>query len=262
VSQYDGWDDAADDRETVKRHREGEGVMAKKKKSKGVLAWWFCAPDADGVVRLPHGDGREVRVGKTLRVEGKIIPCVRGLHASVRALGALRYAPGAMVCRVRMGGTIVREEDKLAASERTVLWMADASSTLRHFACDCAEEALRVAGGTPDPRSVEAIRVARRYADGKATRAELDAARAAAGAAAGAAAWDAANAAWAAAGAAAWDAACAAWDAAGTAARDEAWDAACAAWDAAGTAARDAARDAQNKALTKRLVALKPKGRE
>jgi hypothetical protein len=86
-----------------------------------------------------------------------------------------------------------------------------------------------------DDRSLTAIRVARLYAEGKATKDEL------------AAAWDAA---WAAARAAAWDAARdAAWDAARAAARASARDAAWA-----------AARDAQNKALTKRLLALKPKG--
>ena len=32
--------------------------------------WHFCPVDADGVPRLAHGDGREVRVGETLTVDG------------------------------------------------------------------------------------------------------------------------------------------------------------------------------------------------
>jgi hypothetical protein len=192
---------------------------------KKVLGWWFCAPGKDGVVRLPHNDGRIVKTGETLSVEGEIVICRRGLHASVEALDALRYAPGETVCRVEVWGNLQREEDKIVGRHRRVLWMADASTALRLFACDCAEELFRVAKWT-DPRSLNAIRVARLYATGKTTDAELTAARDAAR-----------DAAWAAARAAA-----------RAVARDAAWDAA---WDAA--------RDAQNKALTRRLLSLKPK---
>ncbi len=245
-------------------------AAARAPKPKKILAWWFCAPDADGVVRLPHGDGREVKAGETLSVEGKIVACRSGLHASVRALDALQYAPGSTICRVEVWGDVQEEPDKIAGRHRKVLWMADADKALRLFACDCAEEACRVAD-QPDERSLNAIRVSRLCAEGEATTGELAAARAAARAAAMTAARDAARdaawaAAWAAARDAAWDAArAAAWDAARAAAmtaaraaaRDAAWDAArAAAWDAA----RAAARDAQSKSLTKRLLALKPRG--
>jgi hypothetical protein len=135
-------------------------------------------------------------------------------------------------------------------------------ANLRHFAADCAEDALQYAD--PDWRETLAvvIHTARAYADGAASEADLDAARdatwapwaAATGgpkAAARAAARDgvllaaraavtdaardaAADAAWDAAAAAAWDAAAAAataaaWDAAADAAMDAATDAA---WDA------------------------------
>jgi len=61
------------------------------------------------------------------------------------------------------------------------------AKTLRLFACDCAERALRrerKARREPDARSWEAIKVARRYARGLATAEEL---------AAGDAAWAAAR---------------------------------------------------------------------
>ena len=150
---------------------------------KPVLGWWFCDPDASGVVRLPHRDGRVVKVGETLKVEGKIVSCERGLHASIRAIDALKYAPGSTVCRVRLGGTIVKADDKVAASERTVLWMVDAGTTLRLFACDCDDAALhaeRKAGREPDPRTWEAVRVGRLFAIGKASEAERSAAESAA----------------------------------------------------------------------------------
>ncbi|HEX6972592.1 MAG TPA: hypothetical protein VF234_10280, partial [Limnochordia bacterium] len=74
--------------------------------SETLEAWWFCRADDDGVVRLPHGDGRVVRVGETLTVPGPVILCERGLRASVRAIDALPYAPGPIVCRVRLSGEI------------------------------------------------------------------------------------------------------------------------------------------------------------
>jgi len=204
-----------------------------------VIGYWFAVRDSDGKVRLTNGDGREVVAGETLSVEGKIVPCQHGLHASVRALDALQYAPngpGLVVCRARLSGTVVAHGnpvDKHAASHREVLWMADCDAGLRRFTCDVTESALlreRAAGREPDPRSWEAVRVARLYAEGAATAAELDAA------------WDAAM-------AAAW----AAWAAARAAARDAAWAAARDAAMAAAWAARNAARAAYEPFLVARL---------
>jgi len=152
------------------------------KKETRIKAWWFAEPDAKGRVFLPHGDGREVKAGETLSVEGKIECCSRGLHASVRPLDALQYAPGGVVCRVEVWGDVQTEKDKIAGRNRRVLWMADATVALRIFACDCADEALRgerKAGREPDPRSWEATRVARLHAIGQASNEELAAAGAA-----------------------------------------------------------------------------------
>ena len=213
-------------------------------RARGVRGWWFAAKDADGKVCLPHGDGREVKAGETLTVTGKIVACEHGLHASRRAIDALEYAPieTAIICRVRLSGEIVALPDKLAASERTVIWMSNATETLHRFAVWCAREALmreRTAKREPDPRSWAVLEVKERWLNGQATTEELAAARGEARAAA----WEAAR---AAARAAAWEAAwAAAWEAARTAARAAAWEAArAAAWAAAWEAAREAAREA------------------
>ena len=227
--------------------------------------WHFTASATEGrdgwplqaVERLPKGTKPEL--------------CEVGLHASRRALDALRYAPGPFVSRVRLSGVVVVGDDKACGTVRTRLaGPVDVSRELRLFAADCAERVLpifeRERPGDLRPR--EAIETARRDVTGDATDEELDAAWDAAWAAGAAAGAAARAAAWAAAGAAAWDAAGAAvW-----AARDAAWDAAWAAawaaardaaWDA-GDAARDAAGDAecrwQEAELTRALLAALEEG--
>jgi hypothetical protein len=150
--------------------------------------WHFLRDDN----RLQFGERELVEVGKTLRVEGELKLCEHGLHASHKAIDALQYAPGPIVCRVTLGGEIVEDTDKAVAQERTVLWMADATNTLHEFACRCAETALKTAK-VEDVRCWAAIETKRKWLNGEATDAELTAARAAAWATARAAAWDAEN---------------------------------------------------------------------
>ena len=168
-----------------------------------VLAWHFLA--ADG--KMAHHKNTLVRVGKTYTCRGPISLCNHGLHASVRILDALRYAPGPICCRVEMIGTIQHGQDKLCSTRRTVLAMADITTILHEFSCDVAENALKIAK-VDDPRSWAAIEEKRAWLRGEITDEELAAAWAAARDAAWAAARDAAS---VAANAAAWDAA---WDAA------------------------------------------------
>ena len=205
-------------------------------KANGVLAWHFLWEDG----KLNYLDKEPPPDGETLVHSGEIELCSSGLHASKSLWDALSYAPGHVLCRVRMGGIIKNGDDKLVASERTILWRLDAPTmdrVLRLWACWCVRNTKLEGGRTvwdllTDPRSRNAVEVAERFANGYATKEELaaagDAARAAAGYAAWAAAGDAAwYAAWAAAGDAAW-----------AAAGDAAWAAARA---AAGAAARAAA---------------------
>ena len=98
--------------------------------------WHFLRDDGT------TGEGRiRVVVGGTTRATGKIVPCLNGLHGSVRAIDALRYAPGSMVQIAELGGTVVphgNPVDKYAASERTCIAIANAEETLRYFARWCA----------------------------------------------------------------------------------------------------------------------------
>ena len=125
-------------------------------KSTPVYAWHFLPEDR----RLSNGDNRLVVPGKRLSVRGDIVLCEHGLHASERPIDALKYAPSAMIQRVKMHGTVIHGDDKLVASSRTCMWIADATMVLHEFACLCAEDALALIPN-PDPRSVNAIAVKR-----------------------------------------------------------------------------------------------------
>lgn len=115
-------------------------------------------------------DGELVEAGKTYRAKGEIAVCRNGLHACESAIDALDYAPGPIVCRVKLGGKVARDTDKLAARKRTVIAMADATAVLHEFAVWCAERALereRAAGREPDPRSWAALDAKRRWLRGE-----------------------------------------------------------------------------------------------
>lgn len=135
-------------------------------------AWHFVAADK----RLGYEDGRIVRVGKTYKVKGAPILCSRGLHASVRLLDALAYAKSPILSYVELGGIIVKGDDKVVATERTVLWMDNISTILHRFACNEAERALDAVEATGEGvsrASRDAIAVKRRWLWGGATDADL-----------------------------------------------------------------------------------------
>ena len=202
-----------------------------------LLGWHFARSDGC----LGYDDGRKIIVGETLTVDCDPVLCESGLHAAERVIDALTYAAGPIICRVRLGGRIVRGVDKAAGTSRTCLAMADATSVLHEFVCLCAEQALaRVAN--PHPRSVEAIACKRRWLAGAATDAELATAYAATS-----------DTAFYAARAAVSDAA---YYAAYAAASDAAFYAARAARDVARDVACDAAYAAQNTELESRLASL------
>ena len=210
--------------------------------SKDVLAWHFVG-DA-------LRDGRPIPVdGVTLKHKGKLELCASGLHASERLIDALQYAPGPILCRVKMGGTIKKESDQLVARQRTILWRVNSTDVLRKFARQCALDVAHLWNMPP---------VMKQYLE-TGDESLRDTASSAAWAAAKDVTKDAA---WAAAKDVTKDAAR---DAARDAALAAVWaDASAAAGDAASVAARvaarAAARDAQNTRLTEMVMALAPEG--
>ena len=143
--------------------------------------------------------GEVVQAGGIYRATGPLVMCFNGVHASRRALDALYYAPGPVVCRVELRGELLHALDKSVARTRRVLWLADATTVLHQFAVTVASDALHVReaqGESVDDRLWAALETKERWLRGLATNEQLGAAWAAAAAArdaARAAAWAAAR---------------------------------------------------------------------
>lgn len=97
-----------------------------------MLAWHFVGDTLRDKSPIPEDNF-------TLKVNPSMLKlCEYGLHASINILDALRYAPGTTVCRVKLSGKIIKDTDKLVASERTIIWRLDVKTIIHKFACDCA----------------------------------------------------------------------------------------------------------------------------
>ena len=144
--------------------------------SEKILAWHFVQNDR----KLRYSKSqRLVRTGQVLHVNPeKLRLCNFGLHASRRAIDALYYAPGEIICRVELSGKIIEGSDKLCAERRKVLWMADATETLHELACQAAEAALaQIPKEEIDPRSLAAIAAKRKWLKREINNEELNKAR-------------------------------------------------------------------------------------
>jgi len=226
--------------------------------SSAIEAWHFLPADR----RLRWGTREIITPGSVVVVDPPLELCKAGLHASVRAIDALKYGPGPVISRVLVWGEVIRGDDKLCGQYRKCLWMADVSEVLHRFACEAATGALDLLSATGeavDPRSRKAIEVKLAWLRGEATDEELATARADAGYAAVADAGYAAR----------YAARYAAMAAAMAADRAAAWDAARYAGMAAAMAAARAAasyaagavvREEQDRRLADLLMALAPMG--
>src|SRR3990167_3097287 len=162
-----------------------------------VLAWHFVGNKLK--------DGRPLpKSGVVLKQSGTIVPCKNGLHGSIKIVDGLRYAPiyTKWICRTKHSGIIVpHNNDKIASSERTILWKVKAEPILCEFVRLCALDVIH-SWNAPDvvkeylETSDEKIRsaawrAARSTARSAAWRAARSAARSAVWRAARSAAWSA-----------------------------------------------------------------------
>jgi len=84
--------------------------------------------------QLRYGDNRHIMIDRTHKVDGPPILCEHGLHGSIKAMDALRYAPGPILYEVELSGQLDIGDDKIAATERKYLRSFDATDLLREFA--------------------------------------------------------------------------------------------------------------------------------
>ena len=155
-----------------------------------ITAYWFACEDEQGRAYSPNKPDEKWRIGQRRTLKGEIIPCQYGYHASRSLWDALRYAPGALACKVELSGTIVPHgDDKYAASTRKLVAAVNVERELRLFAADCAEHVLYLFEEKypDDDRPRKAIQSARDFANDSisayATNAAANAAYAAADAA-------------------------------------------------------------------------------
>ena len=84
--------------------------------------------------QLRYNDNRSIVVGETHTIEQAPKCCKVGLHASIRLIDALKYAPGPILYLVELSGEIDVANDKIAAQSRTYLKEFDATDVLNKFA--------------------------------------------------------------------------------------------------------------------------------
>ena len=118
--------------------------MKSKTKQKTLLAYHFTSDTLRDGSPIP-------RRGVWLKHKGPVVPCQRGLHASVHPFDALRYAPGARLHLVEVRGDIQKhEKDKVVARERKILKSINAEKLLREFARWNASQVLHLWPNPPD----------------------------------------------------------------------------------------------------------------
>ena len=128
-----------------------------------ILAWHFVSKDRV----LRHGSGLTVEPGYVYTEdEGPIVLCQNGMHASRTVWQALIYAPGPVLCRVKVWGEVKEDSDKLVGRHREVIAMYDIEKELRLWACWCVRQVWHL---LTDERSRRAVEVAEAFSRGEAT---------------------------------------------------------------------------------------------
>jgi hypothetical protein len=103
------------------------------------LAFHFLR-SVDGVPTLGNDAGPAPAIGEWLEVTDTLRICVRGLHASWRAIDALEFVSwdDAIACLVEVDGLGEEQANKLVCSRRRIVAMVECDDVLRLFAREAA----------------------------------------------------------------------------------------------------------------------------
>ena len=119
----------------------------------GEQYYYFASKDR----QLRHGDHRCIEEGLTHTVEPSLDQCDHALHAHRRAIDALRYAHGPLICIVELGGETLHGDRRLVATKRTYLKVIDGEVLISKFCRRCDLDTLelweRLFGGPGSIRS-------------------------------------------------------------------------------------------------------------
>jgi len=150
---------------------------------KKVLAWHFIP--ASGC--LAYDEPLKSEAGYTYSIGKNEMPelCACGMHGSVKALDALKYAESPIISRVAIYGDVQTGDDKICGRHRDVLWVGDVSRVLHEFSVWSVRNTPIGNGRTvwdllTDEHSRNAVVAKERWLRGEITDAQLAAARAAA----------------------------------------------------------------------------------
>lgn len=137
--------------------------------SNEINAWHFLNKEC----QLRYRTQELVEVGKKYYASGPLAICKNGMHACIRVIDALQYAPGYTLCYVTCGGDIVQHGNELCSRWRRVERMMDATKLLHEFSCNIAEEMLQITKIT-EQQLFDAIATKRAWINGKGTDKDLD----------------------------------------------------------------------------------------
>lgn len=141
--------------------------------------------------RSMHGGHGRWTPGRWRSVSGPLVPCKNGLHLC--RIGQLADWIGPRIWIAETDGEVIEEHDKVIARRaRITREVTPTDAQWRHFAADCAEDALHLARPQDRETLAALIATARAYADGTVTDADPSAGRSSAWAAA----WAASAVAW------------------------------------------------------------------
>ena len=108
----------------------------------------------DRIITGYHFTGDKLRngasippIGEWLKHDGPILPCRSGLHMSECPMDALNYAPGPMLHKVELKGSLISHGnpiDKWVGSERRIIATVDATALLREAARSWALDVIHL----------------------------------------------------------------------------------------------------------------------
>lgn len=103
-------------------------------------AWHFARDDRT----LGNRDGREVKVGVELWVDGDLSMWHHGFHWSRRAIDALHYARGTVICKVIPLGQTIEIKDRGVSQGIKVIWIANCDDIMKEFSRWCALQVVHL----------------------------------------------------------------------------------------------------------------------